>query len=573
LNFEWLYTDWTWVYILLLGFGGFLLLLKMKLLLFPDFKAKIVSFPDYGPEACNTCRSTNKGRMSVPMTVESDEGKVMEVEASICELCLNKLAVGSTVGVSKVGSRYLMASTFSTRKNVAQKIQRNPRRIIGLLFIAGLLCTVLLLAAFSEGEGIQVTEMEFTLEDQGDDVPDDTALRTTNDLVIVTITVLNPYEEDTNFTVTLYHEHFCTDCVEYEDEGVNDFVGEPTLFQPSTVFDQTKAEPIGEPTTVDASSNSTVTVTFEWALDEDDEGAHFLYVIIEPESGDPSIESENSYLGAVVYGSLEEDTAIYLTLKFWIGFVALVLFFAMILLSLLGVIPQDRLPVQAALIVTAFVIVILAFLGSLIDEDVLLVSALDIEGMVIIHPITALAAGFLVAGALEAAGAFEAAADLLNKMEVLKIGKWEVLGIAGTVAILVNVPTIVSMPCGRILGAALMPAALYFGYKIARMTGDLRIVGCVVFGFIVNAAASCGPSPLGGIGTIGEGLARMNIGTFSDAQQMGIMLCTGVCMVILRFVTPLLPADLKEELEEKAKNAESKVKDVVMGESAEGGEN
>ena len=36
-------------------------------------------------------------------------------------------------------------------------------------------------------------------------------------------------------------------------------------------------------------------------------------------------------------------------------------------------------------------------------------------------------------------------------------------------------------------------------------------------------------------------------------------------MVILRFVTPLVPADLKEELEDKAEKAGEKVKDVLGG--------
>jgi hypothetical protein len=93
------------------------------------------------------------------------------------------------------------------------------------------------------------------------------------------------------------------------------------------------------------------------------------------------------------------------------------------------------------------------------------------------------------------------------------------------------------------------------------------MVGVVVFPFIVNAAASCGPSPLGGIGTIGEGLSKMPIGSFTTAQSTGIMICTGVCALFMRFVTPMRPADLSDEDIRKEKEAEvgkeAKVSDDV----------
>lgn len=556
----------TWVYLSLMGIGLFLLIFKLKITLFPDSKAKIVSFPDMSADSCRTCKSTDQGRMSIPITVETTKGKRMEAEASVCELCLNKLTVGSVVGVSRVGSRYVVQSGFGEKGFRSPAAKKNPKRLIGLFFVIGLLLTCVLIAAFTDAESIQAGEIDLTDTQVPNEDEDDHSLRTTNDLVNIIIPVTNPYGEG-NVTISLYHEQVHDSTTGYEDEGVNDFVTKLTPFKASTIFDATSTMIGSETITMDA--NSSQNVTFAWDISDSDEGAHFFYVIITPDNStfdEPmEVEGQNYYVGVVVYGAFNEDTDVLkqiTSVKFIIGLVALILFFAIIMLSLLGVIPQDRLPVQAALIITAFVIVVMAFIGNMIDEDVLLISALDLEGMVIIHPITALVAGFLVAGSLEAAGAFEAAADALNKMEGLKIGNWEVLGIAGTVAILVNVPTIISMPCGRILGAALMPAALYFGYKIARNTGDLRIVGVVVFGFIVNAAASCGPSPLGGIGTIGEGLSRMNIGTFSDAQQIGIMMATGVCMVVLRFVTPLIPADLKEEVEEKEEaQKEAKKKD------------
>ncbi len=238
-------------------------------------------------------------------------------------------------------------------------------------------------------------------------------------------------------------------------------------------------------------------------------------------------------------------------LWFIIGLIALILFFAVIVTSLLGFIPQDRLPIQSALVLMTFIITVIAFVGSLFDPSVLQIDFGDLLGQIIIHPITALAAGFLAAGALEVAGAFDAAADALTRLEQLKVKGVAVFGITGTVTLLINMPTIIAMPCGRILAAALMPAALGLGYKVAKRLGNPKMVGVVVFAFIVNAAASCGPSLLGGIGLLGEGLAKLPLYSLSDPQQTGIIIATGVCALVMKFITPLFPADMKKEDYEK----------------------
>jgi hypothetical protein len=215
------------------------------------------------------------------------------------------------------------------------------------------------------------------------------------------------------------------------------------------------------------------------------------------------------------------------------------------------------------LVLTAFIIAILAFIGNILDPSISRIGFIDLIGMIIIHPITALAAGFLAAGALEVAGGFDAAADALTRLELLKVKGVTVFGITGTVTFLVNMPTIIAMPCGRILAAALMPAALGLGYKVARKLGDPRMVGVIVFAFIVNAAASCGPSPLGGIGLIGEGLAKLPLASLSDPQQIGIIIATGVCALVMKFVTPLFPADMKKK--------DIKKKDEVVEVANDGG--
>jgi len=259
-----------------------------------------------------------------------------------------------------------------------------------------------------------------------------------------------------------------------------------------------------------------------------------------------------------------------------IGVVSLVLFFGVIIASVLGIIPQDRLPVQPALILTTFIIMGLAYIGSTYDDSVASFSLSQLASTIIIHPITALISGFLVAGALEAAGAFEAAADGLQRLEGFKTKGSEtpIFGIVGVVVLLTNLPTIIAMPCGRILAAALMPAALFFGVRVARSFQIPALVSVVVFAFIVNAAASCGPSLIGGIGTIGEGLAALPPGSLADAQQIGIILATGVCALVMRFVTVSIPPDLQEEEEERMeaeRQAAKKAKQVFPEDKPAGG--
>ncbi|MEA3255203.1 MAG: hypothetical protein U9Q22_05165 [Candidatus Altiarchaeota archaeon] len=235
-----------------------------------------------------------------------------------------------------------------------------------------------------------------------------------------------------------------------------------------------------------------------------------------------------------------------------LGLFGLLIFFGVIIASLKEWIPQDVLPVQSALILTTLLLVVIA---TLFGNPV---SLKDLSANIYIHPITALLAGFLVAGALEAAGAFKAAIDVLNRLTKTP------LGLTGTVVVLVNMPTIFAMPCGRILAAALIPAALLFGYNLARIRKAPLLASIVVFGFIVNAAASCGPSPLGGIGTIGEGMGGYEIGSFANAQQIGIMVITAVAMFSIAVIYRILPGEtiVAEIMEEDAEKINNKKEEV-----------
>jgi hypothetical protein len=80
-----------------------------------------------------------------------------------------------------------------------------------------------------------------------------------------------------------------------------------------------------------------------------------------------------------------------------------------------------------------------------------------------------------------------------------------------------------------------------FGEKIAdvfEITGNEKaiIISTLLAAFIVNAAASCGPSPLGGIGGIGEGNMGIEIGSSGKSQCAGIIVATGVCALVIAVI-------------------------------------
>jgi hypothetical protein len=211
-----------------------------------------------------------------------------------------------------------------------------------------------------------------------------------------------------------------------------------------------------------------------------------------------------------------------------LGIVSIILFFFITIGSIKGWIPQDILPIQTSLTMGA---VLLWVLGLAMDQSL---TINNFAANIYLHPISAVIAGFLVAGALEAAGGFTAAMALLERIEKTR------LGLAGAVVLLVNFPNIFAMPCGRIWVVALFPLAVMFGYNIAQKKSNPLLAAVVVFGFIVNAAASCGPSPLGGIGMSGEGMGGYPLGSLSNAQSLAIMVISAVTMVSIKFMFKVL---------------------------------
>ena len=225
------------------------------------------------------------------------------------------------------------------------------------------------------------------------------------------------------------------------------------------------------------------------------------------------------------------------------GYLSLIIFLLVLALS---IILKPHITIQTILVALAIIIMII---GQAKIQDL-------VAGL-ILHPIMAMTAGFLIAGAMGLAGGFDVLLIILRALAELEVNGFVILGYIGVGVILANIPTIMPMPCGRILAAALIPGVYLYGGAIANYYGIfldpsmplteptnfryITVVATILAAFIVNAAASCGPSPLGGIGGIGEGNMGTPIGSSGKSQACGIMIATGVCALVIALVVQPLP--------------------------------
>ncbi len=111
--------DQPYIYIILLVLGGFLFLLQFKIMFFPTWKGRIIEFEDLSADSCKSCRSRNKGRTTIEIKVKTDDGEIITAEVSACTICLNKLHLGSRVGVTKMGSRNVTSSIIQLTRGTA----------------------------------------------------------------------------------------------------------------------------------------------------------------------------------------------------------------------------------------------------------------------------------------------------------------------------------------------------------------------------------------------------------------------------------------------------------------------
>jgi hypothetical protein len=226
-----------------------------------------------------------------------------------------------------------------------------------------------------------------------------------------------------------------------------------------------------------------------------------------------------------------------------LGYITLFTFLSLMLLTLFGYI---RTPVQTVLVLSTVLCLLIggAFRYAYSGWDAVMLLPNEFLGGIILHPITALLTGLFLAGGLKASGGFEALKVILRYVRKSPIG------LVGTLVILINLPVISSLPCGRILAAALLPLLFTFGFEggMGILTKSQLIV--LIGAFTRNAMGSCGPSPIGGVGQIGEGFLGSFFATASEGilrapQAFSLMLGTAIVALFLKLVSQrLYPNDV-----------------------------
>lgn len=218
-----------------------------------------------------------------------------------------------------------------------------------------------------------------------------------------------------------------------------------------------------------------------------------------------------------------------------LGYITLFLFLALMLLTLFGYI---RTPVQTVLVLSTILSLIIGGVFRFVYSgwDAVMLLPNEFLGGIILHPITALLTGLFLAGGLKASGGFDALKVILQYLRRSPIG------LVGTLVILINLPVISSLPCGRILAAALLPLLFTFGFEggLGILTKSQLIV--LIGAFTRNAMGSCGPSPIGGVGQIGEGFLGSFFATASDGilrapQAFALILGTAIVALFLKLIS------------------------------------
>ena len=224
-----------------------------------------------------------------------------------------------------------------------------------------------------------------------------------------------------------------------------------------------------------------------------------------------------------------------------LGYITLAIFLGLMLLTLFGYI---RTPVQTVLVLSTVLCLFVggAFRFAYWGWDSVMLLPNEFLGGIILHPITALLTGLFLAGGLKASGGFEALKVILRYLRRSPIG------LVGTLVILINLPVIASLPCGRILAAALLPLLFTFGFEggMGILTKSQLIV--LIGAFTRNSMGSCGPSPIGGVGQIGEGFLGSFFPTASEGilrapQAFSLMLGTAIVALFIKFVSQKLYPD------------------------------
>jgi len=226
-----------------------------------------------------------------------------------------------------------------------------------------------------------------------------------------------------------------------------------------------------------------------------------------------------------------------------LGYITLTIFIVTMILTLFK---KINLPVQTVLVLVSIFCLIIGVIFRWVSEGTTSAILLPNEmiGGIILHPITALLAGLFLAGALTATGGFDALKVIIDKLQRTPIG------LVGTLVIIINLPVIASLPCGRIIAAALLPLLFAFGFEggMGLLTRSQLVV--LIGAFTRNAMGSCGPSPIGGVGQIGEGFLGAFFPTASNGilrspQAFSLILGTAITALFLKIISQkLYPNDI-----------------------------
>jgi len=228
--------------------------------------------------------------------------------------------------------------------------------------------------------------------------------------------------------------------------------------------------------------------------------------------------------------------ASFLDPKMLLGLGTFAFFFGVILLTIFK---KINLPIQTVLFVCTIIIFGIGFLFRLFFSEEGTIGALLLPNEmlrgVILHPITAMLAGFFLAGALQASGGFDALRVILDKL------RKSPLGLAGTLVIICHLPLLVQLPCGRIIAAALLPLLFSFGHQGMNLLTKSQLI-IFIGAFSRSAWGTCGPSPIGGVAQMGEGFLGAHFVTASNGilrapQSLSLMLGTGFMALFLKLIT------------------------------------
>ena len=93
----------------LLLFGLYLLLMDAKMWFAPSKKGRIVAVEDQVATAkqnCN-CGTIKACKSHLTATVRSDEGELIDVQLSPCLICMDRVKMGSQIGLHRIGNRWI----------------------------------------------------------------------------------------------------------------------------------------------------------------------------------------------------------------------------------------------------------------------------------------------------------------------------------------------------------------------------------------------------------------------------------------------------------------------------------